>query len=76
MTEFNVEKMGIRHLVDQLHVGESDFSVAKSFLQRLKNSERKFTREQRKAVVRYALQCHHENQELYRDVMGGGWGFR
>lgn len=59
----------VRWLVDQMHVGTTPTAVVREIARRVKHQPQ-WTREIRRAVYRYALQCHAENQSLYRTVTG------
>jgi hypothetical protein len=64
----------IRFLVDRLHVGLSDKKVLRELYDRLKSNPSNMTLEKRiyrKEAYLAALNYHHENQQLYRDVMNG-----
>ena len=64
----------IGYIVDSCHVGMSDRAVIWEIVSRLKGKYagwRKLSREDRRLVMRQAIKRHHENQDLYRDVMGG-----
>jgi hypothetical protein len=62
----------IRQIVDRCHVGQSNRSVIKYFVSRLRKGAWKLMpREDRKKYLRWVIQAHAENRSLYRMVMGG-----
>ena len=58
----------VHQMVDRLHVGLSDADVEADIRSHLTG---KATEAQRKAIVRGALERHHENQRLYVDLVTG-----
>ena len=65
--------MGIvRNIVGRLHVGRTDQDVVLFVVGKVKASAwKKMTAKEQALVVWTAIECHHENQELYRSVMRG-----
>jgi len=57
----------IEWLIGHIHVGTSDYKIAKNILSRTKNWEKK----QRKLAVKFAIRYHHKNRRLYSHVMRG-----
>jgi hypothetical protein len=60
--------------VDQLHVGVSDYALAKDLLARMRTANRNgsnFDKETRFRWTREGLQRHRENRGLYLDVTRG-----
>ena len=58
-------------LVGRLSVAEVDREVVREFWNRFKGRRGHEWRTLRHATYREALRAHHENQDLYRKVMGG-----
>jgi hypothetical protein len=59
-------------LVDRMHVGTSDTQVVREFARRMRDRKGwKVGKAERKLIYREALQAHHHNRQLYRDVMRG-----
>jgi hypothetical protein len=52
-----------------MHVSATDLMVVLDMAERMMSTD--LNDRERKLVIRYALACHHQNQRLYRDVMGG-----
>lgn len=65
-----IPKKEIFWLVGNLHVSTTDIQVVRNLHFRM-TLRKKFPKAFRKAVYRYALETHHKNRELYRDVMRG-----
>jgi hypothetical protein len=67
------DKAVIAHWVGNFHVGTPDAEVADK-------ARRKYARgakgrpELLEAAVAYAVKVHQQNRQMYRDVMGGGFG--
>lgn len=57
----------IRYIVGKFHVGTPDSEIEADIRRRLVDAGT----HQAIACVQFALDCHHENQELYRKVMSG-----
>ncbi len=62
-------RYAIRWLVSRTHISRSDFSVAKELYHRFSEHGSHHSRELKKALIKFALECHHENQYLYDFVM-------
>jgi len=58
-------------IVGMLSVAETDRRVVREFWKRFKHLRGHRSRAARHKVYREALRIHHENQDLYRKVMGG-----
>ena len=67
MAKFQVPQASIRWLLGRVHVGTPDTEVEADIRRRCTVC----TEAQRKAIVKYALKCHHENQGLYNRVVSG-----
>jgi hypothetical protein len=63
----------LRFIVDKLHVGTSDEDVKQEILRRIRPGS--MPPRTVAAIVKGALQIHHENQGTYGWVMGGGHGY-
>lgn len=62
----------ISMIVGRCHVGESNRQVIRYLKSRFrKGAWRKMSRDQRKAIMREAIECHRANRELYVAVMTG-----
>lgn len=64
----------LRQVVDRCHVGESNLSVIRYAISRLKNKKKTFlslSKRQRKYFLKAVIERHHENRGLYSFVMGG-----
>ncbi len=65
----NVPKTQIRWLCGRIHVGTPKTDVVKDFARRFRVGRlegKRFDRAFRKAVYRFALECHEANRELCR----------
>ena len=61
----------IRMIVDRCHVGESNLSVIRYVVSRLKpGAWRRMEKSQRRYLVAECVKAHAENRELYGFVMG------
>lgn len=61
-------------LVGRIHVGTPDCEVLRDMHHRMVTARKRgepLTRPQRRQIYREALDCHHANQDLYRDVVSG-----
>jgi len=58
-------------IVGRLSVAETDREVVREFWNRFKHVRGREWKTLRHATYREALQVHHDNQDLYRKVMGG-----
>ncbi len=67
-----IPRAEIRFLVNRFHVGMSDSEVEKDIRSRTKD----WPGVSRDEAVEYALEVHHENQDLYSDVMRGSFSKR
>ena len=67
MAKFQVPEGSIRWLLGRVHISTPDAEVEADIRRRCS----KATEAQRKAIVKYALKCHHENQGLYNRVVSG-----
>ena len=63
------DKAVIRHIVGNIHVSRSTLSVAKMWLKRCRRNPRELSHE----AARYAIACHIENRNEYRQIMRGGF---
>lgn len=63
-----VPQLMIRHIVGNFHVSTPDSEIEADIRRRLVDGA---TAHQVIACVVFALDCHHENQELYRKVTSG-----
>lgn len=64
----------VRTIVGRRHVGESNRSVIRYFVSRLKRGYRTWhalPRAERKQWLRWIIQAHTENRGLYNYVMNG-----
>ena len=64
----------VRQIVERCHVGDTNREVIRYVISRIKGKYktfRKLPREQRKQLLRDAVQCHRENRDLYCYVMRG-----
>lgn len=63
----------VRWIVDRMHVGKSDDSVAAEIQGRANGAVRRgeVTPGFVNAIVRHAIKVHHRNQDEYRSIMGG-----
>ena len=69
------DKALIRMIQSNIHVGKSDMYVARYWLKRAQgfgpykgHSNKRI----RFAIAREGLKCHHSNQDIYHQAMGGG----
>jgi hypothetical protein len=65
------DRQVIRFLMDRLHVSTSDADIEADIRARAARSDMVGPTGYVDALVDYALKIHHENQQTYRDVMGG-----
>lgn len=65
---FAVPRWEVRWIVARLHVGTSPTGVVREMSRRMSRS--RFTKANRKAVYRFALAQHEQNQHLYHIVTG------
>jgi hypothetical protein len=61
----------VRWLTNRLHVSLSDREVVREFYKRYNHLRGREHRATRHKCYRHALECHHENQELFRKVAKG-----
>ena len=61
------DKAQIEFIVDKFHVATNNREIIREFYNRMKGN---YSREQRKAVYKYALKHHKENFKFYAWVMG------
>jgi hypothetical protein len=66
----------VSNIVGRCHVGDSDLAVYKYFRSRMNNKFLKMLsihdrRERVREVTTMALQEHHDNQKMFRNVMRG-----
>ena len=67
------EMNSVRSIVGRRHVAESNRTVIRYFVSRLKKGAwPKLGRGERKQWMRWVIAAHRENRELYRYVMRGG----
>jgi hypothetical protein len=71
-----VPRYAISWLINRVHVGVTDAEIEKSIRERIARSEdaAKFTSSLINQSVRYALECHHRNRDLYNSVNRGFLG--
>ena len=69
MSNAQIPRAQIRYLVGNRHVSTSPVDIVRDLRRRMKGDQ--WTKRVRKMVYRYALKCHQENRQLYRDVMRG-----
>jgi len=67
----------VNFLVDRLHVGTPMVEIVREFRNRFKKGQpdglSAANRQERKRIYRLAINRHHANRQLYRDVMRGGF---
>lgn len=63
----SADKSIIRDIVGRLHVSEPDLEVMQILAARVPNASPALLRQ----VLAEAVKAHHDNQQLYRQVMGG-----
>lgn len=69
MPNVQIPRAQIRFVVGNHHVNTPPIDIVRDLRRRMKGD--KWTKRVRKMVYRYALKCHNENRQLYRDVMRG-----
>ena len=76
---FSVPMSQVRWIVGKIHCGTPDSEVAGDAMRRAEKAVwqgKPLTKAQKKKVVDAFLKAHHENQNLYCDVMQGRFGRR
>lgn len=68
--EVYADTVQIRFLVDRQHVSASGVDIVRDLRRRMPSD--KWSKRIRKMVYRYALKCHAENRNLYRNATRGG----
>jgi len=64
----------IRQIVNRCHVGETDLTVIRYVVSRLKHKHRTFAampKKDRREFMRQVIRVHGENRKLYQHVMRG-----
>jgi len=62
----------IHFIIDRYHVGASDAYICAKFLTHLKKgSTDDWSPEKWAEIMHQVVEAHHENQDLYRSVVGG-----
>ena len=65
------DQQAVRFIVDRFHVGTPDSEIEADIRKRAGRSDMVAPDGYVDWLVEYALEVHHENQQLYRDVQSG-----
>lgn len=70
MSDVQIPTVQIRFIVDRQHVSASGVDIVRDLRRRMTGD--RWTKRARKKAYRYALKCHAENRNVYRNVTKGG----